>query len=151
MTIYQVNRYNALPDFIVPDQATVDAAVGNPLVGAAIIGTQADAQTRLVQYQQECLAANMTRFSICATFVNGTDQTWREMQDTDPEDFTYLVFNQMTGQYTSCSSKTLALQENEARKAEFLALAKLDQVYPVDALPVPPAPKTTPTTSTTVV
>ena len=132
--IYQVNGYNNKPTFYV-DQATHDA---NPNFsgGTLVVGTQADAQNVLSELQQKVLAYEAVRFSICATFVNGNDTTWREIQESDPEDTICQVFDTFTGQYTQCSNKTEAFALNKQKQQNFLASIGLDSIVELNEMPI---------------
>ena len=114
--IYKVNGYNTEPTYF--DEANdVDA--------------KAAAEALLAQTQQDVLSIESIRFSICATFVNGNDTTWREVLESDPEDTICQVFDTFTGSYTQVNSKTEANELNEQKKQEFLASCRLDKVYEV--------------------
>ena len=123
MTIYKVNGYNSEPTYF-DDSSNVNA--------------KAEAEALLAQKQIDVLAYESVRFSVCATFVNGNDTTWREVQDSDPEDTICQVFDTFTGTYTECANKTKAFALNEQKKKEFLVYASLDQVFLLDAIPAKP-------------
>jgi hypothetical protein len=133
--IFEIKKFNSYSDYIVDDQAIIDAAIDNPFIGSIKIGTEQDALDLLAINQQSALEIEKIRFSITLTIVNGTDTTWREMIDSDPEDNLYKVFNFATGQYKDCSTKTEALQENDLRKQEFLNSVGLDNIIIVESLP----------------
>lgn len=97
---------------------------------------KAEAEAIFKQKQQEVLNSEASRFSICATFVNGNDTTWREVLDTDPEETICQVFDTFTGTYTQVNSKTEAFALNEQKKQEFLVSIGLDKVYEVSEIPV---------------
>ena len=118
--IYRVNGYNVEPTYF--DEST------NP-------NAKTDAQAFLKQKQKDVLAYEAVRFSVCATFVNGNDTTWREVQESDPEDTICQVFDTFTGTYTQCANKTEAFALNEQKKQAFLASVGLDKVYEVDSMP----------------
>jgi hypothetical protein len=120
--IYRVNGYNVEPTYF--DEAT------NP-------NAKADAEALLTQKQADVLAYEAVRFSICATFVNGNDTTWREVQGSDPEDTICQVFDTLTGQYTQVPNKTEAFALNEQKKELFLESVELDKVYEISELPKP--------------
>jgi hypothetical protein len=130
--IYQVNGNN----FYV-DQATYDTNNSSFKLGFLIVGTQTDAEAKLVELQKELLTREAVRFSICATFVNGNDTIWREVQESDPEDTICQVFDTMTGQYTQVTNKTEAYALNEQKKQQFLASVGLDKVQELSELPKP--------------
>lgn len=134
--IYKVNGYNTQTTYFV-DQATFEQ---NPAytLGTLIVGTQADAEILLSQTQQTVLNNETVRFSICATFVNGNDTTWREVLESDPEETICQVFDTFTGSYTQCANKTEAFALNEQKKQNFLASVGLDSVIELDALPEEP-------------
>lgn len=96
-----------------------------------------EAETFLAQRQIDTLAYEAVRFSVCATFVNGNDTTWREVQDADPEDTICQVFDTFTGQYTQCPNKTEAFALNKKMKQQFLESIGLDKLYEVDEIPQP--------------
>ena len=119
--IYQVNGYNTEPTYF-------DDAIN--------ANAKADAETLLAQKQSDILAYEAVRFSICATFVNGNDTTWREVQESDPEDTVCQVFDTFTGTYTQCANKTEAYALNQEKKQTFLASVGLDKVYELKEMPV---------------
>jgi hypothetical protein len=118
--IYQVNGYNVEPTYF--DEATNKNA-------------KADAEALLAQKQTDVLAYESVRFSICATFVNGNDTTWREVQESDPEDTICQVFDTFTGTYTECANKTEAYALNSQKQQAFLASVGLDKVYELEQMP----------------
>jgi hypothetical protein len=122
MTIYRVNGYNLLPTYF--DEST------NP-------NAKEDAELFLAQKQIEILENEAVRFSICATFINGNDTTWREVQESDPENTICQVFDTFTGEYTQVNSKTEAYALNEQKKQNFLAMFGLDKLVEVDEIPKP--------------
>ena len=115
--IYQVYGFNVEPTYF--DDATNANA-------------KTDAETLLAQKQKDVLAYEAIRFSICATFVDGNNTTWREIKDTDPEDTICQVFDTFTGSYTQVSNKTEAYALNEQKKQNFLLSVGLDKVYEAD-------------------
>lgn len=118
--IYQVYGYNVEPIYF--------DDISNP-------NAKTEAEELLAQKQKEVLTAEAVRFSICATFVNGNDTTWREIQEFDPEDTICQVFDTFTGTYTQVNSKTEAYALNKIKQANFLASIKLDKVYELEAMP----------------
>lgn len=120
--IYQVNQWNANPVYF--DESTNANA-------------KADADALLAQTQQDVLAQESVRFSVCATFVNGNDVVWRNVEETDPEETTCKVFDTFTGQYTEVANKTDAYALNAQKQQEFLAVAGLDQVIELEEMPAP--------------
>lgn len=95
-----------------------------------------DAETLLAQRQQDILAYEAIRFSICATFVNGNDTTWREIQESDPEETICQVFDTFTGTYTQCNNKTEAYNLNKQKQQQFLASIGLDKVFELTEMPI---------------
>ena len=122
--IYQVIGYNVEPTYF--DEAT------NP-------NAKAEAEALLVQKQTDVLAYEAVRFSICATFVDGNNTTWREVQESDPEDTICQVFDTFTGSYTQCANKTEAYALNAQKQQAFLASIGLDKVIELTELPKPKA------------
>lgn len=118
--IYKVNGYNTESTYF--DETT------NP-------NAKADAEALLSEKQKEVLAYEAVRFSICSTFVNGNDTTWREVQESDPENTVCQVFDTFTGTYTEVQNKTEAYSLNEQKKQQFLASVQLDKVYELEAMP----------------
>lgn len=131
--IYFVNGYNVNPTYFV-EQSVYDE---NPNYesGNLVVGTKVDAEEFLAQKQIDVLAYEAVRFSVCATFVNGNDTTWREVQESDPEATICQVFDTYTGTYTQCANKTEAFALNEQKKQEFLASVGLDVVQEIAELP----------------
>lgn len=121
--IYKVNGYNTQETYF--DETTNANA-------------KADAEALLAQKQTDVLAYEAVRFSICATFINGNDTTWREVQESDPEDTICQVFDTFTGAYTQCSNKTEAHALNAEKQQAFLASVGLDKVYELEAMPGTP-------------
>ena len=120
--IYQVNGYNAESTYF--DEATNENA-------------KSDAQSFLIQKQNDVLAYEAVRFSICATFVDGNNTTWREVQDSDPEETICQVFDTFTGQYTQCNTKSEAIALNKEKQKLFLQSVGLDKVYELTETPKP--------------
>ena len=120
--IYQVNGYSIEPIYF--DEAT------NP-------NAKADAEALLTQKQTDVLVYEAVRFSICATFVIGNDTTWREIQESDPEDTVCQVFDTFTGTYTQCANKTEAYALNAQKQQAFLASVGLDKVIELAEMPKP--------------
>lgn len=119
--IYQVNGYNTQPTYF-DETNNVNAKV--------------DAEALLAQKQIDVLAYEASRFSICATFVEGNNTTWREVQESDPEDTICQVFDTFTGTYIECANKTEAFALNEQKKQEFLISIRLDKVIELTEMPV---------------
>lgn len=120
--IYQVNGYNVEPTYF--DEATNSNA-------------KAEAEALLAQKQVDVLAYEAVRFSICATFVNGNDTTWRTIEDSDPEDTICQVFDTFTGTYTQVNNKTEAHALNAQKQQAFLASVGLDKVIELAEIPKP--------------
>lgn len=133
--IYKVNGYNNLPTYYV-EQSVFDANSTYEF-GTLIVGNKQDADAKLSELKKTVLEYEAVRFSVCATFVNGNDTTWREIQESDPEDTICKVFDTFTGQYTECATKTEALALNEQKKQSFLTSCGLDKVYELETLPTP--------------
>jgi len=134
--IYKVNGYNTQPKYFV-DQTTFEQNP-NYTLGTLVVGTQSDAEALLSQTQADVLSYEAVRFSVCATFVNGNDTTWREVIESDPEETICQVFDTFTGSYTECSNKTEAFALNEQKKQNFLASVGLDIVVELESLPEEP-------------
>jgi hypothetical protein len=126
--IYQVNGYNVEPIYF--DDST------NP-------NAKADAEALLAQKQKDVLSYEAVRFSICSTFVDGNNTTWREVQESDPEDTICQVFDTFTGTYTEVPNKTAAYALNAEKQQAFLASVGLDKVTELEEMPKP-APTTQP-------
>lgn len=126
--IYQVNGYNVEPTYL---------------------ENKADAEALLVQKQADVLSYEAVRFSICATFVNGNDTIWREIQESDPEDTICQVFDTFTGTYTQCTNKTEAYALNTQKQQAFLASVGLDKVIELTEMPKTPQELAQPKTSGT--
>jgi hypothetical protein len=118
--IFEIKKLNSLSDYIVDDPGIIAIAEETKLYNSIKIGSEQNANELLALNQQEALEVEKLRFSIALTVIEGTDTTWREMIESDPEEYLYQVFNTATGQYKQCSNKTEAVQENELRKQEFL-------------------------------
>jgi hypothetical protein len=118
--IYQVNKFYTQPEYF--DEAT------NP-------NAKADAEALLAKVRADVLQKEAGRFSICATFVNGNNTTWREVQESDPEDTVCQVFDTFTGTYTQVDTKTEARALNEQKKQEFLTSSSLISVLELEKMP----------------
>lgn len=121
MIIYVVNGFNIF------DKTMFDSST-NP-------NALQEAEVRLAQTQAHVWERESYRFSICASFIDGTNMTWRAIEDSDPEDTVCQVFNHMTGTYTEYPNKTLAFAANEQLKNKFLEDLKLNKVYEIDSIP----------------
>lgn len=119
--IYKVNQWNTIPVYF--DEST------NP-------NAKEEAEYLLLQTQKQVLEQEKSRFSICATFVDGSNTVWREVLDSDLEDTVCQVFDTFTGQYTECANKTEAFALNEEKKLNFLKTVFLDKIYEVESIPV---------------
>lgn len=133
--IYVFNTFNQGLFYFV-DQATYDANP-NYSLGTLVVGIKEDAEIALNNERQKVLQQEAVRFSVCATFVNGNDTTWREVQESDPEDTICQVFDTFTGTYTQCANKTEAYALNEQKKQAFLVSISLDSIKEIEALPEP--------------
>lgn len=142
MTIYKVNNLGKKPTYYVASKEALDQAIAiNPDLDY-VIGGLVDAQAALDVIKTAQLEAEKVRFSICATFVNGNDTTWREIQDSDPEDTICQVFDTFTGTYTQVNSKTEANQLNEQKKQAYLDSVGLGSLVELSEVPAPlPQPK----------
>ena len=118
--IYKVNGYITGPVYF--DESKVADAK-----------TQAD--ILLESNRTQALISEASRFSICATFVDGQNTTWREIQESDPEDTVCQVFNHLTGTYTEVLSKTDAIKLNTELKEQYLTDIGLDKVEQLDSMP----------------
>ena len=119
--IYVVNGYNEEPTYF------------NGYLNAS---AKSEAEKLLAQKQADILNKEAVRFSICATFVEGENITWREAVESDPEDIIYQVFDASTGQYVQCANKTEAYTLNEQKKAQFLESARMHVVEELEGIPV---------------
>jgi hypothetical protein len=118
--IYQVNAFNGAPTYF---------------DGATNTNAKAEAEALLVQRRAQVLEQEAVRFSICATFIDGENTTWRELKAEDPEDTVCQVFDHALGEYEEAQNKTEAFALNEQRKQEFLTSVKLDKVYEYETMP----------------
>ena len=109
-----------------PDQTTIDSAPTFPeqLRPIYTIGTQENAEARLNEIIYDYLKQEESRFSISLTVVNGNDQIWRNIIDTDPDIGIYQVFNRNTGTYTAYQTLTEAKNANLALQNEFIQSTK---------------------------
>lgn len=131
--IYKVNCFGSNETYFV-SQEIFDANL-NYKFGKLIVGNQVDAQELLLKNQVNALEQEKQRFSICATFVDGNNTTWRNLLDSDPEETVCQVFDSITGKYIECANKTEAYALNESKKQEFLVFAGLNSVIELDKLP----------------
>lgn len=134
--IYSLNSYGENPIYFV-EQAIYDANP-NYKLATLVVGTKADAEIALINMQTKVLNAEASRFSVCATFVEGNNTIWREVQDSDVEDTICQVFDTFTGTYTQVNNKTEAYELNEQKKQNFLIYYGLDKIYNIDNLPPQP-------------
>ena len=113
-------------EYFVPDQTTIDSAPTFPeqLRPIYTIGTQENAEARLNEIIYDYLKQEESRFSISLTVVNGNDQIWRNIIDTDPDIGIYQVFNRNTGTYTAYQTLTEAKNANLALQNEFIQSTK---------------------------
>lgn len=134
--IYKVNNFTGAATFFAA-QEIVNENNNNFILGDLVVGNKDDAENLLIQRQQEVLLQETDRFSVCSTFVNGNDTTWREVQEADLEDTICQVFDTLTGQYTQVNNKTEAFILNEQKKQNFLVSVGLDSVVEIEELPQP--------------
>lgn len=116
----------------------INGSNGEPVYfdGIADPNAKFNAEELLSKVKTEVLEREAVRFSICATFIDGNNTTWREVRDSDPEDTICQVFDTFTGSYTEVPNKTEAYTLNEQKKQNFLASIQLDKVYEIDSIPV---------------
>jgi hypothetical protein len=134
--IYKINNpILGGADFIVPDQATADTAVASFLIQSVTIGTETNAQNKLIETQNALLTREASRFVITTTEVNGNDTVWRALSSDDPEIGVYEVFNYETGQYTKYQTLTDAKNAINELKQKLLTDCNLTNYTTVDALP----------------
>ena len=91
--IFEIKKFNSFSDYIVDDQSIIDSSLDNPFIGSIKIGTEQEANELLAINRQATLESEKLRFSIALTIVDGNDTTWREMIDSDEEDYLYQVLN----------------------------------------------------------
>ena len=137
--IYKINNpVSGGADFIVPDQTTVDTAVASFLINSVTIGTETDAQNKLIENQNVLLEREASRFVITTTEINGNDTIWRALSSEDPENGVYEVFNHSTGQYTKYQTLTDAKNAINDFKQQLLSECGLTNYTIIDALPTLP-------------
>lgn len=154
MSIFQINKLNSLSDFIVPDQSTLTAATGNPIIGTCVIGTEADAAAKLAINQQEFMAAMADRFQIQLVTKDFNGNTvWGTVDLTNaPANGNYMVFDHTTGSYTEYSTLTAAETANAGLQQKLLSDNGMAAYITLTTLPtVPLKSKPQPTTSGTTV
>jgi len=120
IVIYQVNSFNDAPTYFYSETNE---------------NAKAEAESLLAQRKEQILIQEAVRFSICATFVEGSNTTWRELNEQDPEDTVCQVFDHLLGEYEEVPNKTTAYQLNEQRRQEFLTSIRLDKVYEYETMP----------------
>lgn len=123
--IFKVFNYNAAATYF---DTTLD------------VEAEEKANALLIQNRTNVLALEDSRFSIAATFTSGSDVVWRNMLETDPEEYTYQVFNTFTGQHDPYPTKTEALAAKAKLQEEFLSVLAMDKVYTVEAIPAEQQP-----------
>jgi hypothetical protein len=118
--IYQVNSFDGVPTYF-------DSAINE--------NAKEEAEVLLAKRREQVLIQEAVRFSICATFVDNSNTTWRNIKDEDPEDTVCQVFDHLLGEYEEAPNKTEAFALNEQRKQEFLTSIRLDKVYEHETMP----------------
>jgi hypothetical protein len=144
--IYKVPNFAiAKPNYVCPDQATVDEGIAYGYVGNFSIGTSTDADAFLAQNQQDWLTACADRFSVCKDIDPDPIQTtWvlcnlnTELPNTDQP---YEVFNTMQGIYQNAVGLDNAKQLLAQTQQEFINSSGMGQYYVFDHFtPLPPPP-----------
>lgn len=120
LTIYKVNGVGI--------ETTYFDDTNNP-------NAKSEAEALLNESQTNVLVQEAARFSICATFVDGDNTTWREINDEDPENTICQVFDTFTGTYTQVITKTEAYALNEQKKQAFLISVGLDKIEELNEMP----------------
>lgn len=118
--IFKVFNYNAAATYFDPE---LDSEA------------EAKAAALLAQNRANVLALEEYRFSIAASFPSGNDVVWRNMEETDPEEYTYQVFNTFTGQHEEHPTKTAALAAKAELQELFLSSLGMDRVHEVTKVP----------------
>ena len=99
--------------------------------------SEADAAVRLKQIQDEYLAQEDYRFTVAKEVISGNDTTWMAADlNNDVEDYSYFVFNTLTGQHEKVASLSEAKARKEQIKQDFLVHCGMDKYEVLDAIPV---------------
>lgn len=86
-----------------------------------LFDTKAEADARLNVLKQAYLEKEAYRFTVSKEVVDGNNTTWTVADlANDPEEYTYHVFNTLTGQYETTGSLSLAKQKLLDIKEAFL-------------------------------
>lgn len=105
--------------------------------------SEADAVVRLKQIQDEYLAQEDYRFTVAKEVISGNDTTWMAADlNNDVEDYSYFVFNTLTGQHEKVALLSEAKARKEQIKQDFLAFYNLDKYEILDAIPTFKKPAT---------
>jgi hypothetical protein len=101
--IYQIsNLTERTPNYVCPDQATIDQGKTLGYTGVFIIGTEADAQNILTTNRQSWLEASENRFCVVKQTVVSEGAQWIPIDlnaQPDNTDVVYEVLNTPNSEY----------------------------------------------------
>jgi hypothetical protein len=128
--IYQIANYiENKPNYVCPDQATVDQGQSYGYAGIFSIGAQSDADSILATNQQDWLNQNINLFTVNKNIDPDPIQTtWIVCNlDTEPQntDVDYNVFNVVNGYYTLATGLDNAKTLLEQTKQNWLVYSNL--------------------------
>jgi len=112
--------------------------IPNPtLSGYEYYDTYNEAMEQLMVYQTNLLA-EPGRFTVAKEIVNGNDTTWMSADlDNDSEDYTYQVFNHLTGKHEKVGSLTQAKNRVAQIKQEYLVSLSMVEPISMEQRPEP--------------
>ena len=133
-----INSVENKPNFICPDQATIDQGQAYGYQGIYSIGTKQDAQAIQINNQQAWLANNLSLFSVNKDIdvTEGTQWTACNLdQEPDNTDVCYQVFEVVSGIYQEAvglaNAKTLLNQTKQNAQNLSIALNSFESWHPL--------------------
>lgn len=125
------NLITLQPDYVCPNQATIDQGISLGYEGTFVIGDVTTANEILVTNQQNWFNRNQSQFSVNKDIDPDPIQTtWIPCNlDSEPDnnDVDYNIFNPLTGRYTLITGLTNAKTKLSEVKFEYLSAYNLGQ------------------------
>lgn len=138
--IYQINKINSNPDYITDDANLVSNNLANPLINSINLGNQTDADSLLLQNQQEFFnTVDGHTIYVNKEIVENSNTSWVSI---DPETDTiiaediYIIYNPIINDRISVSGSSL-LSTIESIKQELLVLYGMNTWKIADSIPQP--------------
>jgi len=154
--IYVITNYIANePNFVCPDQATIDDGKAKGFIGIYSIGTQANADQILVDNAQAWLNQNISLFTTNKDIDPDPIQTtWLVCNlNTEPEntDVDYNIFDVVNGFYTTVTGLDNAKAMETEKQQNWLEFCGLTSYQSWESFPVLPKTDSSKTMGTQII